>query len=74
MSEKEKKKAVVEGHQVVVNDAIKKLLPVFFSRSPSGMVHVFATLTEAPDRAIWRRTGVDAGDVAAILSARQSSR
>lgn len=73
MSEKEKKKAVVEGHQVV-NDAIKKLLPVFFSRSPSGMVHVFATLTEAPDRAIWRRTGVDAGDVAAILSARQSSR
>jgi hypothetical protein len=34
---------------------------------PSGIVHVLATLTEAPDSAIWRNTGVEAaGDVAAI--------
>ena len=40
-----------------------------FLVSPSGMVQVLATLTEAPDNAIWRRTGVEAaGDVAAILS------
>ena len=32
-------------------------------------MQVFATLTEAPDNAIWRKTGVEtAGDVAAILS------
>ena len=32
---------------------------------------MLATLTEAPDKAIWRRTGVEAaGDVAAILSGR----
>ena len=34
------------------------------------MVHVFATLTEAPERAIWRRMGVDAAGDVAILPRR----
>lgn len=62
MSEKEKKSSRRRCDQ--------KTSSSFSSRSPSGMVHVFATLTEAPDRAIWRRMGVEAAGDVAILSGR----
>ena len=58
-----------EGEDAVVDgdDAIKHFQSSSFSLSPSGIVQVLATLTEAPDSAIWRSTGVEAaaGEVAA---------